>query len=709
MTLRSFFLPICLGLLIAVPIARADVKLRPGDKPKESTKDFIKDQKKNGYPAPEPKDRSFSFTQALSVDVELTVATSYLGAVRFMIRDQPQFGKLSEIKPHPSGESNRAIVTYTHSGDPEQLTDKFTFTGRIGDNVTSAPGTILLLGRRSLPKLEVLDAPQFRRLQPGEQDAGRIVLLNSGTAPYKGEVKWPEPFIGPPEIELAINEKQTFLLMIKPMKPGAYRVNQELQPGVATSRVQAYVECVQAFTASPSAVTLEFDPVKGGRRATIKVSNASDAPLKLTVDCPKRLHVPAELEIAAKTDKEVTVEIESRDVTAFHGEVWFVQEPHREKVVVHADPTPPQVKLESPAGGAIDFGRIEKGKTAESKISLLNVGGTTAVLKLTNAPPFTSAAAASSVIIEPGKSQSVTIAFMPEQAGQFKGTYAIGGNAGKLEIALKGEMFDPKRPNMGMSGSTVTNPNLVPSRTGATTSAKESRAAGKGAASAKSSTPPPVLPPSLSIVPARKDPAPEPAPTTPVAKESEQPGKPGTEGPQVRLSQMNKRDLSMMSRLASFGFGLESVPAFQSKTLEAVPDIGAIDAGRDYVTLSWGSPKIEPKAYLVQRSVWVPNKQTGLLLKSWENVEGWKPVKGPKGGNAGRIERLDPASRYEFRVLGVDQEGKFSPASDLLQISTLPAFQIPGWMWALMLCSVTGAVLFVMRRVREQRMLAGLR
>lgn len=700
---RSLLLPVCLGLLLAVPVTRADVKIRPGDKPKESTKDFIKDQKKNGYPTPEPKDRTFSFTQGLSVDVELSVATSYLGAVKFTIRDQPQFGKLSEIKPHPSGDTNRAIVTYTHNGDPEQLTDKFTFQGKITETNTSAPGTITLFGKRSLPRLEVLDVPQFRRLQPGEQDAGRIVLLNSGTAPFKGEIKWPEPFIGPPTIELAINEKQTFMLMIKPMTPGAYRVNQEIQPGVATSRIQAYVECVQPFVATPSSITLNFDAAKGNRRGSVKVTNASDSPLKLKVDFPKRLRVVDALEIPAKTDQEVVIDLAPEDVASFHGEVWFVQEPHREKVVVHAEPEPPQLKLESPASGAIDFGRIERGKSAEGKFSLINVGGATAIVKLTNAPPFISAAAATSVIIEPGKSQSVTVAFAPEQPGQFKGTYVIGGNAGKLEVAMKGEMFDPKRPNAGTSATSVANPNLVPSRTGANM-AKDPRAEAKAKAANKAANPPPTLPPSLSIVPAKREQYPAPPPPV-TASSNATDGVPGAPK-RVSFSQMSKGDVTMFSRLATFGIGAEALPAFQSKVLDPVPGIGLRDAGRDFVVISWNSPKLEPKAYLLQSSELVPNKATGLWLKTWKNVEGWKPLHDTPGINAGRIDGLEPNTQYEWRVIGVDQEGKFSPSSDLLRVTTLPAFTLPGWFWAFLVSSLGAVGLFVFRRVREQRMLA---
>jgi len=695
MTLRSFLLVVCSSLLLMPVCTRADVKMRPGDKPKESTKDFVKDAKKNGYPTPEPHDRTFTFTAGLSVEVTLDAASSFLGSMKFSIRDAPLYGKLSEFRPHPSGDSNKVLVTYTHGGDPEQLTDKFTFQVKIGDGNTSAPGTISLFGKRAAPKLEVLETPQFRRLQPGEQDAGRIVLLNSGTAPFAGQIVWPEPFIGPPNVELAINEKQTLMLMIKPMKPGAYRVSQELQPGVPSSKVQAYVECVQAFSASPGTITLAFDPAKNNRSGVVKVANASDSPLELKLDFPKRLKVPTELTIPAKSTQDVTVELEPQDVAMFHGEVWFVQEPHREKVIVHAEAEPAQIKLESPANGVLDFGKIEKGKAGEARISVMNVGGTPAVLKLNNVPPFTSPAAATSVTIEAGKSQTIAIAFTPEQPGTFNAVYTIGGNAGKVDVAVKGVMFDPKRP---AAGTPVSNPNLVPTRSRPTEapSAKTSKKA--------EATPPPAMPVSLSSVPRPTSPAPAPAAAPTPATESSSTESPGKNG-KISIAQLRGNDLINFSHLATYGLGLEILPQYKSNILDAVPAIGVHEAGRNHIVLAWMAPKVEPKQYLVQTSYLLRNETTGIPLKSWRNVENWKPVTAPAGVVAGRIDGLEPNTEYEWRILGMDHEGKFSPASDLLRVATLPPFSLPAWAWMMIVGALVAIGVFMFRRLQEQRML----
>jgi len=74
---RSVF---CLVRSLPTFAAYADVTLRPGDKPKESTKDFIKDKDKNGYLSPEPRDRTFAYVTGLSVEVELECGNVLPGA-----------------------------------------------------------------------------------------------------------------------------------------------------------------------------------------------------------------------------------------------------------------------------------------------------------------------------------------------------------------------------------------------------------------------------------------------------------------------------------------------------------------------------------------------------------------------------------------------------------------------------------------------------
>jgi hypothetical protein len=211
----------------------------------------------------------------------------------------------------------------------------------------------------------------------------------------------------------------------------------------------------------------------------------------------------------------------------------------------------------------------------------------------------------------------------------------------------------------------------------------------------------PVTPKSLS-----KPPAPTPAPalaaslTTPpsVASGDDK----DSSGSEV-YSKMSPKGVALFGQLATFGLGIDAIPQLRSAILDPVPAIGVKEAGKNYVVLQWQSPKVEPKSYLVQESFYVVNKQTGIPLKSWKNVEGWEPVTVPAGTSAARIEGLLPETQYEWRVLGVDNEGKFSPPSDLLQVSLPAAFSLPGWAWQMIIGLVVVLAVLMVRRAREQR------
>lgn len=169
---------------------------------------------------------------------------------------------------------------------------------------------------------------------------------------------------------------------------------------------------------------------------------------------------------------------------------------------------------------------------------------------------------------------------------------------------------------------------------------------------------------------------------------------------------MSPAELQLQASLATYGLGVESLPMFKSATLDRVPAIGLKDAGSNYIELAWQTPSVEPKLYLVQRAEMHHNEKTGLPFKSWRIVEGWKPVDKMPAGTAGaRIEGLQPNTDYEWRVLGVDDENKLSPASDILRVTMPPIKVMPLWVWLLAAGTLILASLLIMRRVRAQQAL----
>lgn len=690
-------LPSTLCLLALLATARADVTLRPNEKPKQTTSDFTKDQKKNGFVAPEPVDVSASYVVGQSVQIELRVATAYLGFVKFVVRDQPKYGVLSEIRPSPSGESNRALVTYTHNGNTEELFDRFTFAARIGDGPASAPGVVSLNGRKAMARLDVLEQPRFKQMQPGDQDSATFVVFNGGNAPFSGDITLSDPFSGPRHLDLAVNEKLSVLVLAKPLRPGAYHLDLEIQPGVASSRLRGLVECAQPFVVSPGSLALAYDPASGQRKGVVKVANGSASALLLKVEGDKRLAVAGTLSLEPHETVEMPVSLPKNDVAAYRGEVSLIQEPSRQKVMIYADPKPAQIRLVTPSDGKIDFGTVQKGKKVEARISLTNDGGVPAVLQASQVPPFLINTELSKVKAEPGQMEEIVIAFAPELPGVYNQTLSIGGNAGRIELAIRGTMVDPSRPNTGTApGASVP---------GGAARPKEVEAVPARPSSSRPSASAPAVPPAPAPVMVSRPPpsAPAPAPRPSASAAAPAPEAPAKK-PELILpmSKMSPQQLAAYGKLVSFGVSPTTVPQFQSDAIERVPSIGVAERGKDNITLLWEEPKIAPTKYLVETSYMVQNTATGLWLKVWKPHDAWEKVKSPKPGiAAAKVTALTPETRYELRVLGIDKDGKFSRPSDIVQVETISPFRLPGWIWPALGAVILLAVVYTGYQLKQ--------
>ena len=706
-------LPLSLCLLALLATARADVTLRPNEKPKQTTSDFTKDQKKNGFVAPEPLDVSASYVVGQSVQIELRVATAYMGFVKFVVRDQPKSGVLSEIRPSPSGESNRAVVTYTHNGNAEELFDRFTFAARVGDGPASAPGVVNLSGRKAVARLDVLEQPRFKHMQPGEQDSATFVVFNGGNAAFSGDITLSDPFSGPRHLDLAVNEKLSVLVLAKPLRPGAYHLDLEIQPGVASSRLRGLVECAQPFVVSPGSLALVYDPASGQRKGVVKVANGSSASLVLKVEGDKRLAVAGQLMLEPHETAELPISLAKNDVASYRGEVSLIQEPSRQKVMIYADPKPAQVRLVTPADGKIDFGTVQKGKKVEAKISVTNDGGVPAVLQASQVPPFLINTELSKLKAEPGQMEEIVIAFAPELPGVYNQTLSIGGNAGRIELSIRGTMVDPSRPNTGAAPGAAVSGGAARPKDVETVPARPSSSRPSASAPAVPSGPAPVMV-SRPLPSAPVEDAPPPAPASPprptasTAPKSDAPASAAEAEPVKKpelilpMSKMTPQQLAAYGKLASYGISPTTVPQFQSDAIERVPSIGVAERGKDSIVLLWEEPKIAPTKYLVETSYMVQNAATGLWLKVWKPHDAWEKVKSPKQGiAAAKIADLTPETRYELRVLGIDKDGKFSRPSDIVQVETISPFRLPGWIWPALGAVILLAVVYTGYQLKQ--------
>jgi hypothetical protein len=682
--------PLALMLLLIVGSAHADLKIRPDDKIKETPRDFQKENEKFGFPTPEPQKAEGRFVSGGSVDVVLEASTRYLGTVQFQIREQPKYGKLSAIRPKSERENHKVIITYLHNGDPTNLNDSFTYVVRIGEGSTSVPATVTLRGQPSLPRLEVAQHPRFKRLAPEEEDLGRAVIRNVGTATFDGLVTWDAPFYGPPKLILPAGEQQEILVRARPTAPGSYKLGVMLQPGTPASMVKGSVECALPYVISPGTLELAFDPASGQRKGTTRITNASTQPLSLRLDGGQRVQVAAELTLQPQESQDVVIALAADDVSVFRGEVSVYQDSVREKVFVNAAPEPAQLKIVMPENGRLEFGTMEKGAKAERVIRIANHGGMELVFNATDSPPFVFGKQ-KPFRVPPGSEEEFVLRLETDQGGKYEKSINLSGNGGSATLAVSAVMNDPRRSGITPKGPGVENPHLerAPSRV---------RQAGpeRGAGDTPASAPEVSIPASISNVPPSSSAGPA-APPAAVSPSAADPTAPKT-SPVALVNMANALQKQVMAYASAVGVGPGDQPGQRSTTLTPVPSIGVLDAGRDHLVLGWKNPEVEPVRFQVESAVQMRGKDTPMSVKTWLPIKEWTAVPAPDGSSAARIEGLSPGARYELRVTGVDADGKYSKASTSVLVSTLPPFRMPPWLWVVLAGLVTIAGLMIYRQ-----------
>ncbi len=668
-----------LALLLA-PCALADIKLIPGKKrDKESEKKDERRMEQVNALSPEVKPAQVSFVAGRSVDVELDAAAVVVSDLRFLIREAPQFGKLGSIRPHPT-ERHKALVTYTHTGGEEHLLDEFTYACRIGEGPFSAPGRISLIGRRAEPRLVVLKPAMFGRVLPGTQALAKLTVANHGIGPFKADLTWPPPWLGPPQLELGIGESTEIALLVTPDHPGVLSNEVVLQEGNEASRVRLWLQCEQPFIVSPGRAQMEYSRERGLRWVKTRVANATKEPMRIRLLRPERLQGPDEIEIPAGQLKEVELTLAGDDVTAFQGDVSFTDGILSERLTLGAAPEPPQVQLVAPTSQVLQFGSRSQGETGRATVVLANHGGMAAVLAIQVPPPFRVPEEEKSLSVAPGLTRQLLLEVESTKAGRYQGRVVLSGDGNRIELDAQATFIDPNVAQM------------------------KSQDSGKPAVAAASKGGRVARPKAVAVAEVPQAPADQP-PAPVVAKAVVGPSSAvNPDNAVTAMGKLNPQAAAVLSYLSTFGAPLPEEQL--SKKYGKIDGIEITQRGKDYLELVWEQPNPDspPQSYQVEgaRHVFVPS--TGMTFRDWQPMPGIKPI-APEPGKVGvRLTGLRPAGQYELRVMAVDERGKFSPPSDIHILTTLPPWRMPGWIWHAAILLALGLLLVIARRQYLKRM-----
>lgn len=679
-----------LGLLLAVGVwfaaagvGLADIKLIPGKKKdKQVEKDDDKRMEQVQTLAPEVKPTQVSFVAGRSVEIQLDAATAVMSGLKFLIREQPSHGVLSDLRPHPT-ERHKALVTYTHTGG-DFLNDRFSYACRINDGPFSAPAQVTLLGRRPQPRLQVLQQAQFGRVLPGAEVMAKVVVTNTGIGPFATDLVWPSPWQGPPRLEIGIGEQVELAVFIKPERPGVISNEIVLQEDNPASRVRLWLQCEQPFIVTPSRASLTYDKERGLRWVKAKIANATKEPMTLRFLRPERLEGPSEVTVPPNDLREVEFILDRDDVALFKGDVTVTDGVLVERLALGASPKPPIIELLAPSSKVLQFGSHDHGQVGRATMVLVNRGGEAAVLAIQAPPPFRVPEEEQSLSVAPGATCELVVEVMSNKAGRYSGKVVVSGDGNRIELGAEASFVDPKVQTMGK----------VAAKGGDSVGASGLKARPKVAALPEDE------PGEGGVA------SPDAPPVSETQSNEAQVGAPPAESsqPVTMLGRVDGRSAALLSYLSVFGAPL---PEDQiSEKFKKLESIEVVEQGRDSLALAWKSPHPDalPESYRVEqgRQVYVP--ATKMYFRDWSPVEGFERMRLKDGREGVKLSGLRPASQYELRFMAVDDRGKFSVPSDIYLVRTLPPWKMPNWVWLSLGAAAFGGLLLMARRLYLKRM-----
>ncbi len=646
----------CAGLCIP---ASADVGKGIGGDKKKDRKEKDDGDRNTSY-LPEARSLALRFVSGQSITVNLSGSVTGSQQVEFLIRQWPQYGTLSTITPHPT-DSSRAVVTYQHHGGETPLADSFTYACRVPGGSWSAPATVTLAGQRMEPRLEVLEHPTFGRTFVGGERTSKIRVRNAGTAPLSMALTWQAPWKGPPTLELPLGGVDEFYITFKPEKPGDYRLDTQLQPGVTTSRVILYGECIFPFTVTPGNLALEFDETTGERGGTISLVNSRDIRVTASLSLPGGLQGPATVDLEPMSKQTVRLWLAAPHVAAFKNRLIIRSGENATGVDVSAKPTPGAIKMVSPGPQGHDFGRVTLKSTFTRDVVIANRGGETLQLEARTTPPFVMETLRDSASIPPGEERTFKVKVSADRLGPVSGKLLLISGREQLSLPLMADVVEPPAPI-------------------------QSPSADKRIIAPKSVWPP--VASEAQPVPVKPAPAPKAGPDSPQSKS-------GLSNEALRT----RAKLILLAHLVTHGM---PVPASSiNPHLERVGGLTVLDTSSSGMTLEWTKPPVMPAGWAIEYAGMAYLKEYNAFGKIWTRYPNWKPVDAEEGKVAVRLFGLQPDSQYELRVMGLDREGKISePSRPVVGITPQP-WRVPGWVWRVLIVAALSLVGYVLFRVRR--------
>lgn len=587
------------------------------------------------------------------VTFEIRAESKTPGAtVEFLIRAFPSAGKIISMVSKPN-ERNKALVTYWADPSSSATEDAFSFAVRYRGGRYSSEMRYDLSLVDLKTEIQVPAAVDFGEAMIGSEELREITVRNLGGASMERQV-----FLAPPwhlvdpidgMVRLGPRGARVLKVAFRPELIGetSYFLSFSRSKEGTTKLVGKGAEPLTLVTET---VELTLDETTNERIGEILLQNHGPKPLAVGARASTRLQsgiLEAYLLAPGQVTK-VAVKLGATDTAPFDGTVEFsLKNGYAKSARVVAPVVPGRLVVTVPnsiTAEVINFGKVEAGRSMERGFTITNPGGVAVPLEFHVPGPFRLLTAPGPQL-GPLSSMNLSVSLSPTASsrGLVDVTMNLYGNGQTVPIRLLGNVVAP----VGAAPAPLT-PNL-PNLPG-----KGIRLGGVRAPVADETAEPNSLFAASSAEPAIGNGA---VPVQAVEVGDEFPPLPDRDDPTVQRSPLGFQTREMIKR---------EVDA----ALRRPEDLTLLDAGSDSVTLAWTSPRdTGPALYEVEMRGLQVNHETGFAESVWVPFPANDIEKIDRLVKA-KLDRLNPMTQYEVRVVLTTEDGRSSPPSDAIVVET---------------------------------------
>jgi len=377
-------------------------------------------------PAPAPpmaQSQNLSIYRGRSMEIPLRAVGRAPSQLRFIIRAQPEHGKLGEIRF--TGPKS-AVVTYTQNETGGADGDAFTFAVQAADTAVSAPAQVRIVITEEPPALSVIHSLDFGPLRLGQTREEEITLRNTGGGLLAGVIQAPEPWkiLGSPEYQLSRKKEKKIRVLFAPLEAGEYNSKLAFSHD-ARSSVSLIGQATSPLDFHPpQELELAAEPAGPVRSGVLVITNRTPDERSVEISVPPEIVAPAEVSVPGHGEFRLTLRTREDFLGSLEGKVELASEGFYRKISLRVFALQPVLQIEPLEG--LDFGEVQPGRRYTGKIHIKNEGGVAAHLKVTAPGEILLVPEPNNAVLAPGERRTFDVAFEVTIAAEYHRQIEVG-------------------------------------------------------------------------------------------------------------------------------------------------------------------------------------------------------------------------------------------------------------------------------------------